>query len=819
MLFPSFFNAGKPTYEIEQSLRFNQADGHYLNRTPSTDGNRRTFTYSGWHKFLGMPDATNNRRIFGAKSANTDSGWFSFHMRPDGDNRLEIQLWNHSVIVDSRLRDFSAWYHLVLAVDTTQATATDRVKVYINGTQATYTNNSGSGISGFSQNLDLAVNDNAADHNIGTFESSTVSTSIMPMYAAEIYFVDGTALDQYDFGEEDDNGVWRPINVSGLTYGTNGFYLDFSNSSDLGEDQAGSNDWTANNFTTSGTGTDVMSDTPTNNFATLNPVDSSTNGVIAAWREGNLEVEHRSSSGNYSLAVSTIAFDSDDSDGFYFESTATDYVSSSYQSVCLIDAEKTVQEFIGNAPVGGSTGSTFGIGWESSSGYLRNFGSTITGWGPTTTTWTTDGDILMVFVKNNKVYLGKNGTWLQSADPSTESNPAITLSSAYKLKPGTAGRYSAKQSFNFGQRAFSYTPPTGAKTLCTANLAAPTVKDGSENFNTVLYTGDNTNNRTITGVGFQPDFVWVKNRSDTDGWPHILTDAVRGGGPSLQSNSTGAEVAANSSGYVSAFATDGFVVTEGDTRFANTNGSSATYVSWNWLAGGSGSSNTDGSITSTVSANASAGFSIVSWTASGTNNDTVGHGLGVVPDFMILKSRDGARDWLAYTQKIDGSLDFLRLNTTAAKADSSANVPTSTTFSVYGTDVNTSGEDIIAYCFAEVEGYSKFGSYTGNGSSDGPFVYCGFRPAWVMIKRTDSANDWPIVDSVRDTYNAAYRDLYANDSVAEYSGASRPYDLLSNGFKLRENVGRANTSGGTYIFAAFSEHPFGGSGVSPATAR
>jgi len=328
----------------------------------------------------------------------------------------------------------------------------------------------------------------------------------------------------------------------------------------------------------------------------------------------------------------------------------------------------------------------------------------------------------------------------------------------------------------------------------------------------VLYTGNSTT-LSVTGLNFQPDLVWIKNRSST--YTHSLQDSVRGFGTNttLRTDATVAEDPGDY-GYVSQVSSDGFTVTEGSIGPSRVNGA-FNYVAWCWKAGGAAVSNTDGSITSQVSANRDAGFSIVSWTASGTNNDTVGHGLGVVPDFMILKSRDGARDWLAYTQKIDGSLDFLRLNTTAAKADSSANVPTSTTFSVYGTDVNTSGEDMIAYCFAEVEGYSKFGSYTGNGNADGPFVYCGFRPAWIMIRSTSISGNWAFVDSTRSYANVANHTLAANLANAEsyfgngesVFGALNKIDLLSNGFKPRENLAWANGSGATYIFAAFAEAP------------
>ena len=293
-------------------------------------------------------------------------------------------------------------------------------------------------------------------------------------------------------------------------------------------------------------------------------------------------------------------------------------------------------------------------------------------------------------------------------------------------------------------------------------------------------------------------------------------DVVRGTGTWLESSSTYGDNSTNTNGVLTSFDADGFTLTGGSTNANLCCEDGFTYASWNWLAGGTGSSNTDGTITSTVSANPSAGFSIVSYTASGTDNDTVGHGLGVEPAFHIVKSRDSARDWLVYTREIDGSLDFLRLNTTAAAANSSANAPTSTVFSIYGADINTAGEDCIAYCFAEVEGYSKFGSWVGNLNADGPFIYTGFLPAFIMWKR-NGVDGWVMKDSVRNTYNIVSTVLYANLSNAESS--TQEVDFLSNGFKIRTNSGASNSLGDTYIYMAFASNPFGGSGVNPATTR
>jgi len=347
-------------------------------------------------------------------------------------------------------------------------------------------------------------------------------------------------------------------------------------------------------------------------------------------------------------------------------------------------------------------------------------------------------------------------------------------------------------------------------------LPDPTIKDGSDYFNTLLWTGDGTSSRNITGLAFQPDFSWLKSRSQARN--HTLFDAVRtaGSNKALSSSTTDPEGlgsvagASASFGYVSGFNSDGFSVSAGTTNAAYVNIASETYVAWNWKANGSGVSNTDGSITSTVSANTSSGFSIVSYTGQASSG-TVGHGLGVVPELIIAKIRTnwGGEGWPVYSKYI-GASNYLALNYTNAALPAavwSNTTPTSSVFYVNGNDwANKSGSTMIAYCFASIEGYSAFGSYTGNGSADGPFVYTGFRPAWLMLKRTDVANGWPVIDTKRDTYNVMGNYLYPNTSGAE---ATYYYaDFTSNGFKLKATDAGVNASGGTYIYAAFAENPF-----------
>jgi hypothetical protein len=346
-------------------------------------------------------------------------------------------------------------------------------------------------------------------------------------------------------------------------------------------------------------------------------------------------------------------------------------------------------------------------------------------------------------------------------------------------------------------------------------MAYTTINKGSDYFNTVLYTGTGAT-LSITGVGFQPDFVWTKGRSVA--FSNYLMDSVRGVGKRLISNSASNEDV--SIFGVSSFNSDGFTL--GTDTGANNSGS--TFVGWNWLASNTTTSNTSGTITSTVSVNQTAGFSIVSYTGTGSAGATIGHGLGAVPRMIIVKNRDASDAWQVYHAANTSApeTDYLVLNTTAATADNinrwNDTLPTSTLFSIGdGVEVNTNTEKYIAYCFAEVKGYSKFGSYTGNGSTNGTFIYTGFKPAFIMHKRTDDVGSWFIFDSKRIGYNAENYRLIADTNNAEADPGE--YDILSNGVKIRFTSGNVNASGGTYIYMAFAENPFVTSSGIPVTAR
>jgi len=343
-------------------------------------------------------------------------------------------------------------------------------------------------------------------------------------------------------------------------------------------------------------------------------------------------------------------------------------------------------------------------------------------------------------------------------------------------------------------------------------MAYSNINKPNEYFNTKLYTGNGTG-QSITGVGFQPDFVWCKRRS-TSG-QNFLQNIVQGTNKALFSDSTSAEFTGGVDGgtSVTSFDSDGFTLgTEG-----GINGSGGTFASWNWLAGGTGVSNTQGSIASTVSANTTAGFSVVSWTG---NSGTVGHGLGQKPACIIIKSKQSVNNWVVVNQGLGTmSGNVLVLNTTGAASGGGAGQvePTANVFTI--TSGLAANDNNIGYVFAEKKGFSKFGSYTGNGSSNGTFVYTGFKPAFVITKRTDSADNWGLLDNKRDGYNLTNKALTPNSSGAEYTTNSPASDFVSNGFKIRQSDGVINASGGSYIYMAFAESPLVAGNYVPTTAR
>jgi hypothetical protein len=342
-------------------------------------------------------------------------------------------------------------------------------------------------------------------------------------------------------------------------------------------------------------------------------------------------------------------------------------------------------------------------------------------------------------------------------------------------------------------------------------MPTPTIPDGELFFNATLYSGTGATQTITNGVAgqsFQPDFVWIKARSTTTN--NRLYDSVRGATLHIQSNTTDAETT-NANG-LTAFVSNGFTVGSASSE----NASGQTFVAWNWKAGGAAVTNTAGTISAQVSANTTSGFSVVTYTGNGTNGATVGHGLGVAPSMIFVKDRTQGgtyRDWAVYSPII-GAGNSMYLNSTSGSFSKpsywNSTTATSSVFTL-GNDitVNQSGDAFVAYCWAPIAGYSAFGSYTGNGSTDGPFLYMGFRPRFYMYKRADSTSNWVIMDTSRNPFNTAGKWLYPNLVNAENDVVSTDqWDFLSNGLKVRSNGSATNASGGTYIYAAFAENPF-----------
>jgi hypothetical protein len=829
-------------YNLTNSLRFRQNAEAFLSRTPASASNRKTWTLSSWIK---RGSLSNLQMIF--------------CVRPDFSAEAQFQFNSNDTItfIDSVggvdldtsavYRDPSAWYHIVLALDTTQATDTNRVKIYVNGVQQT--------LSGVypTLNSDLTIN-TAVQHRISSLQ--VLSNFFFDGYLTETNFVDGQALTPSSFGENnEDTGVWQPKEYVG-TYGTNGFYLPFSDNSSatptgLGKDFSGNtgttvtgtttsgsnsmtvvsltgiavgntvsglgipsgtyvtaasvltvtlsqnatssnvsqsytfsgNNWTTNNISiTAGATYDSMTDVPTltsataSNFAVLNPLNSfaSTDCSNANLQYSNATSGNRNtlgtiyvSSGKYYAEFTAVA----GAGGFFVGIANTNFNAIGNTGYIGSDINSYGYYFDGNKYTN-STPATYGAGWSG-------------------------GDIIGVALDMDAgtVTFYKNGT--------TQGVAFTGLSGSFTFG---AMINNSGMIANFGQRPFAYTPPTGFVALNTFNLPTPTIgatetTQANKYFDATAYSGTGSSQTVVNSGSMQPDFVWIKQRNSTE-W-NSLADSIRGTDKQLFSNSTNAEQ--TNSTFLTAFASNGFTV---DTSSA-TNASGSTYIGWQWKGGGTGVTNTDGSITSTVSANTSAGFSVITYDGIASAG-TVGHGLGVAPKMIIVKRRSSVDPWVVWHTSL-ANTEYLYLNSTAAKATNTtywnSTFPTSSVFSLGLTnDVNATSSTYVAYVFSEVAGYSKFGSYTGNGSTDGTFVYTGFKPKFLLIKNiNDGGAFWAMFDGVRNPSNNVGLTLFPNASNAE--GSNTGYDFLSNGFKVRDNATFLNTSGQTMIYMAIAETP------------
>ena len=796
-------------YQISRSLRFNSADTATLSRTPSSATSRKIWTWSAWVK-RGSLGTTQVFFVAGVDGSNYTNLYFS------GSITDNLEIYNYTAGVttgyyytQSVFRDPSAWYHIVYSVDTTQATAADRIKIYVNGVaQPTTVSTS------IASSVDTFIN-SANQHYIGRNGPGNAS-QYFDGYMTEVNLIDGQALTPTSFGYVNPaTGVWSPAKYVG-GYGTNGFYLNFSDNSNttaatLGKDYSGNgNNWTPNNFSvTAGAGNDSLVDSPTSygtdtgvggtvrgNYCTLNPLATGSGKVLV---NGNLEFT--SSTSNWYFSLGTIGFSS----GKYYWEVNMGSTNGSDIFAGIMGS---------GVPVNGANG------LQDNATALNTFGSLL---------FCDDGKYQLDGNLSRVAYstaLGSNQTLGIAVDMDAKSltfykdgtsQGAISFSSSPMASSIVCPSFSSYGSgdsarvFNFGQRPFAYTAPSGFKALCTQNLPTPTIgattaTQANKYFGITLRNGGGASGGTYyTTIDMASGaLLWDKPRSLTSS-DHYLVDSVRGISKTLSSNLTDAERSYPS--WFTSFNNGSY--TTGSDDWAT----GVTIVDWIWAANGSGVTNTAGSITSTVSANTTSGFSVVTYTGTGSAA-TVGHGLGVAPSMIICKGRSVGGNYWQTQHSALGATKALFLNTTDAAFTNAAywnnTAPTSTVFSLGGnTDANGNGTTYVAYCFAPIAGYSAFGSYTGNGSADGPFVYCGFRPAYVMIKATGGTGlNWGVWDVARNTYNLEQLSLYANSSTAEINATDLSFDGVSNGFKVRGTSNGINQSGLTFIFMAFAEAPF-----------
>ena len=811
--------SGGDSDPVTRSLRLDGSES--LSRTFGSTGDSKKFTFACWVK---RTELGGNQRIFQASNSNNDD-----FLRFNNDNTLGYWIYqngshNHQGNTTAVFRDVSAWMHVCYVVDTAQATAANRVKIFVNGVSHT--------LSVYpDQNRDCSVMNTAALHYIGRYGNS--ASEYANLYIADVYFLDGEAVEPVgNFISSNNYGGYKPKEYTG-SFGTNGFHLKLDDSSDIGADDAGSNDFTANNLSSH----DVMLDTPTKNYATLNPVSDVVASGSNTFSEGNLTL---SPSNAYNKAASTIAVSS----GKWYAEVRYDSAGNQMAGIGRVDCLENTTNYIGQSS------SAFGYVIYRPTGDMYHNGSTTDIFSALSS-----GDILQIALDldSNTVWWGLNGTWVGTVGSS--GGTSITAAEYYFVQT-----YRNPCTWNFGQDntfagqftgtpnndEFAYEIPTGFKSFNSSNLDDPTITP-SEYFDVLTYNGayDNymnnsgTSPQTITGTDFTPEIVWIKDRdnvssSDGNGYHGgYWFDNVMGTGYALNtdldnSSHYGNTLASGEDG-ISSFNSNGFTVDEAeetnymaDTNYSSTPDTAERYVAWCWKLGSSGSSSTWASGNTnpaTEKYNASAGVSIIDFTDSEYSSSaiTLNHSLGAAPEFAIAFDIGGYTSGHYVWHKDLSSGNYLTLDSTSSQSSDTSYFPASpasaTTFTL-GTSISSGTQSHVAL-FSGVEGYSKFGTYKGNGSSDGPFVYTGFRPSFLMVKRLNSSAPWKIRDAKRDPHNVASKNLDADSSGSEGDYTSNNIDLLSNGFKWRTSGSHENHNGHDFIYAAFAEQPF----AAPSNAR
>lgn len=766
---PPFSSGQSYGDEIANSCVFNDGDSAYLSRTGSatpTDTNR--WTASVWCK-RGVLGTT--QTLFSASSASNDAGWLRVHF--DTSDRLVIGGWSTTWRVTNRMfRDPTAHVHIVIAVDTDQVTADDRIKVYVNGAQETSfatKNNPGSGNT-------IGINTASATEYIGR---EVGGGNYIDGYMAEYVFVDGQALDPTDFGEFDENNtsLWRHKAYSG-TYGNNGFHLDFENSASLGNDVSGNgNDFTPTNLTSDR----QSSDTPTNNHLTWNSIVEQDYDTLSY---GN--TTGKTSSSNKNILTST--FPLPDSGKWYFEWERGSATEGATLGIIAFSANWD-NEFHTN------TGKNVCARVEGNQSIYKDGSADQTGLGTTLAS----GDRLALEVDMDsgsvQFYRRVSSSW---AAYGTAVSFTVSDGPFFVALGDAANATSTDGTLYAASADWDRTPTSGYKALCTDNLPAPDVTAPQNYADVLLYTGNGTaigsGGKAVSGADFTPDLVAIKERNGAADWGWY--DDVRGTTKQLESSTTAAET--TESEGLDSFDAGGFTVGS----LAQVNTASDTYAAL-------------------LLKELTGFFDIVGYTGDGVAGRTVAHALGVAPEFMVVKDRDGATNWEAWHEAI-AATNYLSLNLTSGPSPDTGKwndtAPDASNITLgSGGNTNQSGDGFVAYLFATKTGVCMVGSYTGNGVGDGPFVWCGGRPLWLLVKGLQASDDWMVLDRERDGLNPNENGLKINSSGAESSGEA--IDFLANGFKLRTTSGNVNTSGHDYIFVAILDGAFGGQGVPPMTAH
>lgn len=771
-----------------RSVRINALDNAIFSRTAGAPTNAQKFTIACWYKRAG--DAPSNGRCIIGSNGGTGGNAFLALGGSDFNGTFETLVFGTSgnvVSVGSTqlIRDRHAWYHLVIAVDTTQAAAANRLKMYINGAEVTSL-----ALTTYpALNAQIGFNSNGS-----TFMLGYIAGYYADGYFSDVYFIDGQQLLPTSFGKsEPSTGAWVPIVYTG-TYGNNGGHWTFEDNSaatasTIGKDYSGNgNNLTPSNISiTAGIGNDSFVDVPQmwgtdtgaggevrGNYPTLSPmfVNSVSMRTIT---NGNLDVTFPSS---INLGMAIAPFELNSTNKFYWELTVT-AAGGIFTGGGIVVTHKEP-----------GPSEIYGPGFAGDWGYGRDGRKWVLGVGSAYGATFTTNDVIGFLWDQGSLTCYKNGV----------SQGVLVSGLTGTYFPQAAAYLSGAVSMNFGQRPFAFAAPTGGKALCTHNLPTPAVLKPTNYAKAALHTGNGAASRSLTGLAdFQPDFIWIKARSQA--YDHIWQDAVRGFGTGKKFGTARNETENGGSfpdtlGYVSAANASGFdLATTSAMTHVNENGT--TYMDWLLKEG------------------VLQGLDIITYTGTGVSGRTVAHNLGAVPHFIIIKSRSIAANWLAYHRSLGPTAGIFpnlsdALNTHIAYFNNTA--PTSSVFTVDGasghSQSNQNGVNYVAYAFTEVAGFSRFSEYLGNGLDDGPFVYCGFRPAMVIMKRVDAAGEnWLIYDNARDPYNPASKPLQPNNSFSEGGVGSYPVDFLSNGVKFRQST-YSNTSNGRYIFAAFAEMPF-----------